>query len=228
MDKKVIAISGGSDGLGRTIAEELVFDNIIVILSNNEEKVLSVSKEIGCEGLFCDVTDFYSCEKAFNKIKEKYGRIDCVINCAGVWIEGELDSNNVIKIKQAVDVNITGTMNFTKAVVSKLKEQKNGIIFLINSQAGFYSKEGRTIYNSTKWALTGFGRSLQLELEKYGIRVMSIHPGKMNTSFFEKTGIKKDLSDALDPKEVARIIKFILTLNETTSIPEIGVKFVKK
>jgi short-subunit dehydrogenase len=68
---------------------------------------------------------------------------------------------------------------------------------------------------------------LQPELAKYGIKVTSMHPGKMNTGMFEKVGIKKEMKDSLEPREVAKAIRFVLTLGETTVIPELGIKHLQ-
>jgi len=107
-----------------------------------------------------------------------------------------------------------------------MKKQKEGTIMNISSQAGLYAKGERAVYNATKWGVTGFTKSLEIELQKYKIRVIGIYPGKLNTKMFEKMGIKKDLSDALDPEEIAKTIEFITTLKQSTLIPEIGFRYI--
>jgi len=226
VDKKVIIISGGSDGLGYSIAKRLAKENKVIILARNEKKLQVAAKEIKCEYEVCDVSKYSNCITAIESVIKKYNRIDYLINNAGMWIEGEVDSNEDMQISEAVNVNLLGTIFLSKACIPTMKKQKEGTIMNISSQAGLYAKGERAVYNATKWGVTGFTKSLEMELQKYKIRVIGIYPGKLNTKMFEKMGIKKDLSDALDPDEIAKTIEFIITLKQSTLIPEIGFRYI--
>lgn len=221
---KTVIISGGSDGLGKSIAQELKDTHQVVILSPTEEKLKHAASELGVDYEVCDVSSFESCEKTIINILKKYDTLDVLINNAGLWIQGELEQNESDKIKRVIEVNALGVVNLTKAVIPQMKKQKDGIICNINSQAGLYAKGERTVYNLTKWGITGFTKSLQPELAKYGIRVSDIHPGKMKTEMFSKMGIDKDMSDGVDTKYVAQVIKFIISLPSDVCVPEIGIK----
>lgn len=222
--KKVIVISGGTDGLGKEITSILSPKNNVIVLSPTEEKLKVVSKQLGCDYEICDISEWKDVKKAIDLVIKKYKKIDCVINCAAVWIQDELDTNDPAYIKRAMEVNLTGQILLTRAVIPQMKKQKEGLFIFINSQAGFYHKAERTVYNAAKWGLTGFIKSLQAELAKYGIGVTGIYPGKMNTKMFEKMGIQKDMSDALDPKYVAKVIEFILEQPNKVIFPEVGIK----
>jgi short-subunit dehydrogenase len=224
--KKVIVISGGSDGLGKEVAQVLTPNNSVIILSPTKTKLERASKELECDYQVCDVADKVSVQTAIRSIIKKYNRVDCLINCAAVWIQGELDENNYEQIDYAIRVNTTGVLFLTKAIIPSMKQQKSGLIINVISQAGLYGKAERSVYTTSKFAITGLTKSLQPELSKYGVRVTGLYPGKMNTKMFEKMGIKKDMIDALDPKEVARTIEFILSCNETTVFPEVGIKHI--
>lgn len=225
--KKVVVISGGNDGLGKEIARILAPKNNVIILVRNKEKVSKIIKEIRCDFEVCDVREFNQIDKALKNIYRKYKRIDSVINNAGVWIEGELDKNDSSEIENAINTNTLGTIFLSKAAVSYFKKQKSGLIINIISQAGIYAKAKRTVYNASKWAITGFTKSLQPELADYGIRVTGIYPGKMNTGLFRKKRIKKDMSDAINAYEVAKTIEFILSFDNNIEFPEIGIKHIK-
>ena len=155
-----------------------------------------------------------------------YKSIDVLINNAGLWIQDELDDNDPEYIKKVVKVNGLGPVYLSKVTIPVMKKQKSGTIVNINSQGGFYAKGERSVYSLTKWGLTGFSKSLQLELAKYSIRVTDVHPGKMKTRMFEKMGIEKDMSDGLDPKYVAEIIEVILRLPAEVVVPELGIKYI--
>src|SRR5690606_16513698 len=105
---KVVVISGGTDGLGRAIAETLSKKNKVVILSPTEEKLKKVSKKIGCEYEVCDVSDYIQIEMAVKNIVDKYETVDVLINNAALWIQGELDDNDPDYIKQVIEVNTLG------------------------------------------------------------------------------------------------------------------------
>lgn len=105
-----------------------------------------------------------------------------------------------------------------------MKENKNGLIININSQAGINHKAERTVYNASKWGVTGFTKSLQDELAKYGIRVTDVLPGMLKTDMFNKLNITKNMENGLDTKEVARLIQFIIDTPSDVIIPEVGIK----
>jgi short-subunit dehydrogenase len=219
---KTIIITGGSDGLGKTIAAKLTPTNKVFILSPNQQKLSSVAKELGCEYKVCDVKDYSQVEKIVKEI----GVVDCLINNAGLWVQGELDENDPERINEVVAVNLTGVINMTKAVIPGMKRQKSGLIININSQGGFYAKAERAVYTATKWGLTGFTKSIQPELARYGIGVTGIYPGMMQTEMFSKMNIEKDMAKGLNTEEVAKTIEFILGFDNPTIFPEIGIKHI--
>lgn len=223
--KKVILIAGGSDGLGKSIARSLSKENSIIILSQSEQKLKKVAGEIGCDFVVADVSDYESVTNAVSLVVKRYKKIDCLINCAGLWIEGELDNNDAEQIRKVIEVNTLGTIFVTKAVIPQMKKHKRGLIIYISSLSGrFSTKEGRSVYAASKFALTGFERSIQLELAKYGIVVTGILPGGMKTDFFEKAGVSKNITDFIDTKEVVELVEFLLSRKRTTVLSEIGIK----
>jgi short-subunit dehydrogenase len=180
--------------------------------------------EIHCQYKVCDVSIYEQVEKVFNEILAVSGHIDVLINNAGLWIQGPLDENNELQIKNVIDVNVLGVINCTKAITPIMKKQVEGTIIQINSQSGLYGKSERSVYHASKWAVTGLTKSLQDELEPYNIKVTGLYPAKLQTELFAKQGIDKSMDDALDTKEVAKTIKFILEMDESTYFPEIGIK----
>lgn len=225
--KKVIVITGGSDGAGKEIAKKLASNNKVIILSNTEEKLKKVANEINCNYEVCDVSNYEEVNLVIKNIIKKYNKIDCLINNAGLWIEGELENNEYETIKKVIEVNTLGVIYTTKAVIPYMKIFSDGLIININSQAGINYKEGRTIYNASKWAVTGFTKSLQPELAGFGIRVTDVFPGMMKTEMFSKVGIQKNMESALELKELVRVIEFILETDKNINIPEIGIKNIK-
>ena len=151
---KNILITGGSDGLGKTLAAYLSCDNNVVILATNEEKLKEVSIQNNCKYKVCDVSNYGVVESVINEIIDEYGKIDVLINNAGLWIQDELDCNDSNRIASVVDVNLLGVINCSKAVIPSMKNNNGGLIININSQAGINHKAERTVYNATKWGVT--------------------------------------------------------------------------
>lgn len=222
--KKIIVITGGSDGLGKTLTEHLSKENDVIIFATNEEKLIDVANDNSCNYKVCDVSDYSLVEKCINEIIEKYGKIDILINNAGLWIQEELDTNDSQRINSVVDVNLLGVINCSKAVLPIMKKNSDGLIININSQAGINHKAERVVYNATKWGVTGFCKSLADEVAKYGIRVTNVMPGMMKTDMFNKMNIQKNMDNGIDTKEVARLIEFIIDTPSDVMIPEVGIK----
>jgi NADP-dependent 3-hydroxy acid dehydrogenase YdfG len=223
MPKKVILISGGSDGLGKAIAEKLAPNNHVIILSHNIDKLREVGREINCDFVEAELTDYDSLKTAVNKIVEKHHTLDVLVNNAGIWMEGELEDNEPSKIKELIEVNTTGTIFLTRAVLPGMRFRKSGQIINIISQDGLSAKKNRSIYHASKWAITGFTKCLQEDLEGESIKVTGVYPGLIKTNLFKKSGVDRDLSNALDPGEVASLVEYVINLNPGTDIPEVGI-----
>lgn len=127
--KKVMVITGGSDGLGKSIAEKLAQneENEVVILSNQQDKLTDAAIETNSDYQVCDVTNHVSVETAINNILQKYKKIDVLINNAGVWLAGDLTECNYDVISNCIDVNTKGPIYMTKAVLPSMYENKKRV-----------------------------------------------------------------------------------------------------
>jgi NAD(P)-dependent dehydrogenase (short-subunit alcohol dehydrogenase family) len=222
--KKVILISGGSDGIGRATAARLRDQHTVVILSSNGPNLLRVAGELGISCIAGNVTDYAAMRRAVATVIERHGRLDVLINNAGLWIDGPLESNDPDRIKQVMDVNALGTINLTHAAIPALKKQRSGRIVNVISQAGLHAKAERSVYNASKWAITGFTQALQDELAAHHIGVTGLYPGKINTKLFEKAGSHKALDDALRVEQIAATLELIVNADPDVLVTEVGLK----
>jgi short-subunit dehydrogenase len=222
MDKKIICITGGANGLGRAIVARFSKDYQIIILDFDETAAAATAKEFNCDYHFCDVANHESVKKAVDFIIDKYHKIDYLINNAGTYIEGEIDENDPVKFKQVIDVNVVGQMNLCKYVIPHMKKQKEGTILNVNSTAGHYPKALNTVYHASKYACQGFTESLQLDLSPYGIKVISLCPGLMDTNF--KKEIPIDHSIALSVESVVDAVEFVLSCRKDVYVPLLIIK----
>lgn len=223
MSKKVICITGGANGLGLELAAFFSPKFQVIIFDIDKKKLETVSQKFDCDHQFCDVSDYESVASSIKKVIDKYHQIDYFINSAGIYIGGPIESNDPKLIKKVFEVNSLGPIFTTKALVPFLKIQKEGMIININSTAGLHPKALNSVYHSSKWALTGFSQSLQLELSEFGIKIVDLHPGLMKTKFTQGTD-DYDPSNSLDPSQVVKTIDFILSLDPSTTIPQLTIK----
>lgn len=228
--KKIIAITGGSDGLGKSIAKRLSEneENQVIILSDQEEKLKNVATEINTDYQLCDVANYNSVEIAVQNILEKYKKIDVLINNAGIWLEGDLTGNSYDSISNCIDVNTKGPIYMTKAVLPSMYENNNGLIINVCSQASFDCDDYSVVYNASKWAMRGFNRSIQKVVSKKGVKVTGFYPGFMQTDMFKKAGNDYDTSTGLETEKVAKAIEFIINCDADVIIPEFGIKDIEE
>lgn len=221
-----VLISGGSDGLGKAMARRLSESYQVIIAAPNPEKNKHVAQEINVDHVTCDVSQYDDCTRSIQSVLDRYGRLDHMISNAGIWIQDELLDNDPAYIRRVLEVNTLGMIFLAKAAIPHFKQQHRGTLVFTNSQAGFSGKAGRTVYTASKFALTGFAEALQLEVAPYGIRIVNLHPGKLHTDLFEKTGHDKDMSNALEVEPLADLVKHALDLPPHVAVPQLGVQHI--
>ena len=227
--EKIIVITGGSDGLGKTIALRLAENknNKVIILAKNEEKLMNIAVEANLDYQLCDVKDYTSVETAVQVVLKKYGKIDVLINNAGVWLAGDLTECTYDSISNCIDVNTKGSIYMTKAVLPSMYKNKKGLIINVCSQLSFDNDDFSVVYNASKWAMRGFNRSIQKSASKKGVKVTGFYPGFMQTDLFKKAGNDYDTSTGLETEKVAKAIDFIINCDEDVIIPEFGIKDIE-
>ncbi|OGI65777.1 hypothetical protein A3A95_01535 [Candidatus Nomurabacteria bacterium RIFCSPLOWO2_01_FULL_39_18] len=227
--KRVIIITGGNSGLGKAVAKILADKNKIVILGKNVKEVQKTVKELKCDGIICDVTDALQVKNAFSQIIKKYKKVDCLINCAGVWIQGPIEENKPEDIRNTVLVNTLGTMLIANAVVPQLKKQKYGRIINVSSRAGLNAKPERSVYNASKWAVTGFTKCLQLELAPFNISVVGFYPGFIHTNLFNKSGNPRtNFSKAMPVEKTAKALRYLVDIDDDLVVNSLEIQSIKQ
>ncbi|MGE5499350.1 MAG: SDR family oxidoreductase, partial [Syntrophothermus sp.] len=191
MDKKneVSVVTGAGKGIGRAIALRLAKEgHDLVIISRTESELKSVKEKILSMGQECliftgDVADSLFAKNSINRAAEQLGKIDHLINNAGIGIFKKVTDSTLQEFQQQINTNLYGVYNFTKAVLPGMMERKEGSIINISSLAGKNSFSGGAMYSASKHALMGFTRSLMLEVREYNIRTVAICPGSVESSF---------------------------------------------
>lgn len=212
--RKVVIITGASRGIGKSLAFALAVRGAhLVLASRNEDQLKEVAKR--CEALHrqietlvvpTDVTDEAQLQRLIDRTLERFGRIDILINNAGIIQGGALVDLDPESIRQQIEVNVIGSVRLTQIVLKPMLIQKSGHIVLMASAAGRTSYPYFVPYSTTKHALIGFGDGLRRELAGTGIKVMTVNPGYVSTDMIDKVGVayKKMGLDLQPPEMVAR------------------------
>ncbi len=176
---KVVLITGGSSGIGKSIGEFLHHKGFIVYgTSRNPDRVLNSVFPL----LTLDVRNTNSIQAAVTKIIATSGRLDIVINNAGVGITGPLEEIPTEEIRNNFETNFFGPIEVMKAVLPQMRSQKSGLIINITSIAGYMGLPYRSVYSASKGALELITEALRMEVKSFGINITNVAPGDFATN----------------------------------------------
>ncbi|MDQ0635135.1 short-subunit dehydrogenase [Arthrobacter pascens] len=187
--QKVALVTGASVGIGKAVAVGLVGAGFTVIgTSRNAAKAEPVA---GVHFVDLDVASDASVEKVIARVIEAHGRIDVLVNNAGIGYSGAAEESSAGQAQQIFDVNVFGVIRLTNAVLPIMRAQKSGRIVNLSSILGVVPQPYMAVYAATKHALEGYSESLDHELREFGVRVILVQPAWTNTSF-EANSIRPD------------------------------------
>ena len=225
MKRKVAIITGGTGGIGSAISQRLSVDFQAVACyfrngnHDDAKQWQAAQKKAGfnIEIIYADVSSFADCEALVNSAMEHFGRIDVLVNNAGITNDSSLKKMTSLQWQQIIDANLTGVFNMTRNVLPVMLDQGYGRIISISSINGRKGQFGQCNYAATKSALYGFSKSLALEVASKGITVNTISPGYTKTTMLDS--IKKDVMKTIiadipvgrlgSPEEIAAGVAFL-------------------
>ncbi len=225
-EKKVALITGATRGIGREIALTLAEEgyNIALNYRKANEELEKLRKEIEEKGVKClavcgDVSNFEEVEKFVKEIISEFGRIDVLVNNAGITKDMLLMRMKKEDFESVVDVNLVGTFNVTKNVISYMMKARSGRIVNISSVVGISGNAGQTNYSASKAGIIGFTKSLAKEVASRNINVNAVAPGFIETNMTEvlKEEIKEEIAKSIPlkrmgkAKDVANLVKFLVS-----------------
>ncbi len=192
MTNKVIWITGGSSGIGKSLAYKFANEGWQVAISARRENLLKEISESNekIKSFPLDVTDKVRCKEVFEQIKNYYGDLDICFFSTGTWSPKEEKDIDVEQIENVFKVNFFGTINSIKAVEEHFKNKKNGIITIVSSIAGYRGLPNTTGYGPSKSALISLAESLYFDFERYNVRVCLVCPGFIKTPMTDKNDFK--------------------------------------
>ena len=235
---KNIIITGAANGVGRAIAETLK-DNNLILIDSDKENLENISKELNSTFYICDLSDEAQIKNVIKDISDMIKNIDCLINCAGMWISGDMskleqpnfkEMNELNRIKKVIDTNVFGTIAMIKSVFPIMKEQGYGQIININSQSGVMCEPPFPIYNATKQSTYAFRKAIQDDLARNNIKITDVCPGLIQTGFYKRANNELPIGvmqNGLLPEDVAKTVKYVFELPHEITIPSIEVRHIK-
>lgn len=191
LNGRVIFIAGGASGLGREIAlQSATLGAKVAITDMHAERLEATRADVAeiagdCLALERDVTDEEQVASAVGEIVATWGQLDTVVNSAGVYYYGPIVDTPIAELDRVYNVNVRGLYLVCREAARVMLPKRSGHIINIASIAAERGIVGESVYSSSKWAVRGLGACLAVELGPEGIRVTTVFPGGMNTTFWE-------------------------------------------
>ena len=185
IDGKVIVITGASSGLGEAAARHLAAKGAKVVLGARRlDRLQALAAQLALPGgaiLATDVTDAGAVQRLVDRAVELHGRLDVLINNAGVMPQSPLDRRRIDEWDRMIDVNIKGVLYGIAAALPHMQRQKSGHIINVSSVAGHKVRAGGAVYSATKHAVRVISEGLRQEVKPHNIRTTIISPGAVDT-----------------------------------------------
>jgi NADP-dependent 3-hydroxy acid dehydrogenase YdfG len=203
IDGKVVIITGASSGLGEAAARHLSSLGTTVVLgARRVDRIEALAKELTDQGgralaVATDVTRYLEVQRLADIAMQNYGRIDVLINNAGLMPQSPLERRKIDDWNRTIDVNIKGVLYGIAAVLPYMQKQKSGHIINVSSVAGHKVRPGSAVYAATKSAVRVISEGLRQEVKPYDLRTTVISPGAVDT----------ELTDSITEPDVAQNIK---------------------
>ena len=235
IEGKVIVITGASSGLGEAAARHLSEQGAIIVLGARRiDRIQSLADELSKKGgkalaIATDVTQYDQVRQLVDAATQTYGRIDVMINNAGLMPQSPLERLKIDEWNQMIDVNIKGVLYGIAAALPYMKQQKSGHIINVASVAGHKVRSGGAVYAATKHAVRIISEGLRQEVKDYNIRTTIISPGAIDTELpntISDPDIAQNMQkyyaeNAIPADSFARVVAFAISQPQEVDINEI-------
>jgi len=230
LKNRVALVTGASRGIGRGISLMLADSGVHVILTaRSMDKLQKVKEEITSRGgnatvIPADIAKEQDIKTLFKIIKDKFGRLDIVINNAGIGIWGNLVDFSIEDFDKIMNINVRGTYLCCQQAMKMMIPQKNGYIINISSVVGFKGYPNQSAYTASKHAIMGLTKSLAVEAQEHNIRISAILPGGVETDLSFKARPDLDRSLLILPEDIAKTVLYLLSLSDRAMVDQIFVR----
>jgi NAD(P)-dependent dehydrogenase (short-subunit alcohol dehydrogenase family) len=217
-------VTGGSSGIGLAIARMLRAEGYeLTLASRRREKIEAAAAELGAHAVAADVSNEEDAARLVAEHRERFGRLDMLVNSAGVGVAGNLDQLQTKHWDLQLGVNLRGLFLVTRETIPLLRESRGWIVNLA-SIAGTGPTPGLAAYGASKAAVISLTHSLNGELDGDGVRAIAICPAFVDTPMAEWTGIPSE--ELIQPDDCAEIVRMCLRLSPHARVPQVVVERV--
>jgi len=218
----VALVTGGSSGIGLAIARMLRDEGFeLTLVSRRPERVEAAAAELGAAAVAANVAETEECERVVAEHRDRFGRLDVLVNSAGVGIGGRVEDLPAKHLDLQLGVNLRGLFLVTQAAIPLLRESRGWVVNLA-SIAGTVPTPGLATYGATKAAVIALTRSLNEELDEDGVRAIALCPGFVDTPMAQWSGIEP--SEMIQPEDCAEVVRMCLRLSPTARIPQVVIE----
>ncbi len=221
LEQKIALVTGAGRGIGRAIAEKLAAEGATVVVSDIDgETATATAEAVGGMGVRADVSDRDSVDAMIRRVRERFGRLDVLVNNAG-WDKAEpfIDSDPT-DWEKVIAINLFGTLNTTQAALPVMVEQRAGSIVNLGSDAARVGSSGEAVYSAAKGGIVSFSKTIAREMARNKINVNCVCPGPTDTELFASIGgddpkLRESLTKAIpfrrlgDPSDLANTVAFL-------------------
>jgi NAD(P)-dependent dehydrogenase (short-subunit alcohol dehydrogenase family) len=226
---KVALVTGAGRGIGRSVALRLAgLGATVVVSSRTDGEIKSTANEITESGgkslaVKADVSLEREVEQLFARIDNEFGRLDVLINNAGIGLFGPLEEFPVAEFDRVIAVNLKGTFMCCQQAMQIMRPAGQGYIINISSVVGFKGYPGQSAYTS-KHGIMGLTKSLAVEAQEAGIRVSAILPGGVDTGMVRDARPDLESEGLLSPDDIAEAVEYLLSLSDRAAVDQIYIR----
>ena len=225
LNNSVALVTGGSEGIGRAIAEALIAEGARVTITGRRKDFLAViADEVGADWIAGDVGVEEDAVRTVQEVIARNGHLDILVNNAGFGLFKPLVDMTFEELEKVYRTNVFGAFLMAREAARHFIDRGSGELINIASTSGLRGSGGRTAYASSKFALRGMTECWRDELRRHDIRVTLVNPSEVMTNFAAKAGVERERSDKkLTPSEIATALVGALKVDSRGFVPEFSV-----
>ncbi len=222
MAERSALVTGGSSGIGLAIARMLREEGFdLTLAARTRAKVEAAARELGAPAVAADVAKAEDCERIVREHSKRYGRLDVLVNSAGVGVAGAIDELSTKQLDLQLDVNLRGSMLVTAAALPLLRAA-SGFVVNLASIAGTIPAGRLPVYGAAKAGVIAFTHTLNATEERHGVRATALSPGFVDTPMAAFAGLEPD--EMIQPEDCAEVVRLLLRLSPRARIPHVVIE----